>query len=336
MGAVSVDKVVGGVALGARLVARTGGAVGRTADALFFFSEEGALGTLAEALLNHLENRIGISTHDHDCAFLPQEHSFLAFFAGVLVAGHAVTAVLAGTARTNSTQQLHVVSLVDGLKVVGTLQVAPALVEVVAGRAEVAELGGGTVLATELAGFAQSLGGDGQVGGSGATVVVANVVVYEIPRFAVDALVASGSPALGATGMAPLTVALLLVSILHGAAEVDAFALVQVEVGVAGQTLVLGGTVATLAVGSAALTDGGTVGPETKRAFGDAGSVGCVVEGQKVEIIGAGRAISDRRAARTSGVALSACLALHVGESTVRTGHDASVGMEEVNYSCSH
>lgn len=157
-----------------------------------------------------------------------------------------------------------------------------------------------------------------------------------MPRFALDTLVASRSPALGATGMTPLAVALLLVSILHGATEVNTFAVVQIEVGIAGQALVLGGTVATLAVGSAAQADGGTIGPETERAFGDARSVGCVVEGQKIEIIGAGRTISDRRAERASGVALSACLALHVGESTVRTGHDASVGIEEVNYCCSH
>jgi hypothetical protein len=77
------------------------------------------------------------------------------------------------------------------------------------------------------------LGGNGQIGGSWAATTETLMIVYVISRLAVDALVSCGTIALGATGMAPLAVIVLIVLILHGAAEIDALSLVKIEVGIA-------------------------------------------------------------------------------------------------------
>ncbi len=66
--------------------------------------------------------------------------------------------------------------------------------------------------------------------------------------------------------MAPVTVA-LVVFVLHRTAGVDAFVVIKVEVGVAGEALVFRRTVASFAVGGAALANG-CVSPKANRALG--------------------------------------------------------------------
>lgn len=104
MAAVAVDQVVGRVALGTVVVTAALFAVGRTGHALLLVPEESTNRTDGKALLSNSISRDSTRSRHRQGAILPQIHSLFALLAGILVAGHTIGAVLAGTARADCPQ----------------------------------------------------------------------------------------------------------------------------------------------------------------------------------------------------------------------------------------
>ena len=125
----------------------------------------------------------------------------------------------------------------SGLKVAGAFSVAPAFVELVPSEAVLAELWRSAVGAAELATFAESERGDGEVGGRGTGILEAAVIVPVEVLSTGDALVAGGPVAFLATGVTPVAVPQLV--LVHAwTAPPDTLVVVQVEVGVTAKALV--------------------------------------------------------------------------------------------------
>jgi len=134
-------------------------------------------------------------------------------------------------------------------------------------------------------------------------------------RLTSDALITSWSPAFRTTGMAPLAMLWFFILILHGTAEVDTFAFIKIKVGIAIQALILGRTVATLAIWWATLANC-IIDPESNRALWNTRSMSWVVEGQQVEVISTSCTISDWWTGGASGITCSTSFAVSMREGT--------------------
>ena len=152
----------------------------------------------------------------------------------------------------------------------------------------------------------------GEVGGPGTGVLVANVIGDVVAEPAGDAVLRGGSVAVVAAGVAPVAAA-VLVDVLAVGAGVEALGVVEHEVGVAGEALVFRGAVAAPAVARAALACP-RVGVEAEGALGHALRLVFAVEGEEIEVGGAGEAVVEGEAVGALGVALAAGAALAVGE----------------------